>query len=378
MPIGGIPPILFQSRPLPPDVLPPGFALAVFAALVLSRVVGGPLGYFLARTRAPGREVWWGFFATAVPLFGLVLLFVLHGPKAAPATGSWNPWVLCPFCRTPRGYSQLPCPLCGQLLPVLPGYAPPPTAPPASPSRAREIRGGQVVGALFFAILLANLAVILLILPVLADPAITEVQVRGLSTAAWFILLGLVVQDSILTAVAFDQAVFRGRLTWQEMGLFLKRAPFSVPRQVGLGVGAGAFTFLMSSTALLIFLKALSLAGLGDLGTSTSPTQPRIQSLSDYEFWLVAGVIVAPFAEEVFFRGYALGGFAKRRDINRGLVITSLLFAAIHLDPIAFVPLCAAGLVLGTLYLETGSLLAPIAAHATNNFIAMTLTYFGF
>ena len=378
MPIGGIPPILFQSRPLPPDLLPPGFALAVFAALVLSRVVGGPLGYFLARTRAPGREVWWGFFATAVPLFGLVLLFVLHGPKSAPATGSWNPWVLCPFCRTPRGYSQLPCPGCGQLLPFQPGYAPPPTAAPASPSRAGEIRGGQVVGALFFAILLANLAVILLILPILADPATTEAQVQGLSTSAWFILLGLVVQDSILTAVAFDQAVFRGRLTWAEMGLFLKRAPFSVPRQVGLGVGAGVFTFCLSAVALLILFKALSLAGLGDLGTSASPTQPRIQSLSDYEFWLVAGVIVAPFAEEIFFRGYALGGFAKRRDINRGLVITSALFAAVHLDPIAFFPLWAAGLVLGTLYLETGSLLAPIAAHATNNFIALTLTYFGF
>lgn len=378
MPIGGVPPIPFQGRPLPPDALPPGFELALFAALIISRVVGGPLAYYLARSRAPGREVWWGFFATAVPLIGLVLLAVLHGPKSAPATGSWNPWVLCPFCRTPRGYSALPCPQCGQALPVLPGYAPPPAAPSASPSRAREIRGGQVVGALFFALLLANFAVMLLVLPVFADPSTTAAQVNALSSAAWFILVGLVVQDSILTAVAFDQAVFRKRLTWDEMGLSMKRGPFSVGRQVGLGLGAGAFTFALSTLALLILLEALARAGLGDLGASTSPTQPRIRSLSDYEFWLVAGVVVAPLAEEVFFRGYALGGFAKRRDFNRGLAVTSALFAAVHLDPVAFVPLWAAGLVLGTLFLMTGSLVAPIVAHATNNFIVMTLAYLGY
>ena len=162
------------------------------------------------------------------------------------------------------------------------------------------------------------------------------------------------------------------------MGVSLKRAPFSLPRQVGLGVGAGAFTFALSTLALLILLEALARAGLGDLGASTSPTQPRIRSLSDYEFWLVAGVVVAPLAEEAFFRGYALGGFAKRRDFNRGLAVTSALFAAVHLDPVAFVPLWAAGLVLGTLFLETGSLVAPIVAHATNNFIVMTLAYLGY
>ncbi len=344
---------------------------------MLVRVVGGPLGYFVARARAPGREVWWGCLTTVVPLIGFVLLFVFHGPKPDVSTGSWNPWVLCPFCRTPRGYSQLPCPNCGQALPVRPGYAPPPPPPSAPPSRAREIRGGQVAGALLFTILLANLAVILLILPVLADPATSGTRVREISGAAWFILLALVVQDSIMTAVAVDQAVFRKRLTWEDMGLSLKHVPFSVPRQLGLGVGAGAFTFLMSTFALLIFLRTLSLAGVSTTGASTSPTQPRIESVSDYGYWLVAGVIVAPFAEEVFFRGYGLGGFVKRRQANRGLVITSALFAAAHLDPIAFLPLWGAGMVLGTLYLETGSLLAPIVAHATNNFIAMTLTYFG-
>lgn len=377
MPIGGIPPILFQTRPLPPDVLPPGLGFAILASLLLVRLVGGPLGYFLAGKRAPGREVWWGCLTTVVPLIGLLLLFVFTGPKPGPPTGSWNPWVLCPFCRAPRGYTQLPCPNCGQPLPVLPGYAPPPTTPSPSPSRAREIRGGQVVGALLFTILLANLVVVLLTIPILAQVGATATRLADMSGAAWFILLALVVQDSIMTAVAVDQAVFRKRLTWQDMGLTLRRAPFSLPRQIGLGLGAGGLTFLMSTFALLIFLRTLSLAGISISGTGPSPTQPSIQSLSDYGFWLVAGVIVAPLAEETFFRGYGLGGFAKRRDFNRGLAITSALFAAAHFDPLAFFPLWGAGMVLGTLYLQTGSLVAPIVAHATNNFIAMTLTYWG-
>jgi hypothetical protein len=102
-----------------------------------------------------------------------------------------------------------------------------------------------------------------------------------------------------------------------------------------------------------------------------------IHSTSDFVFWLIAGVVVAPLAEETFFRGFALGGLASRGLQNRGLLFTSLLFAAIHFNPLFFGQLLAAGLILGALYLRTGSLVAPIVAHMTNNFIVTTAILFG-
>jgi len=55
----------------------------------------------------------------------------------------------------------------------------------------------------------------------------------------------------------------------------------------------------------------------------------------------------------------ALGGLKKRGLTNFGLIFTSVVFAAVHMNPIGFVPLIAAGMVMGGLYLKTGSLAAP-------------------
>lgn len=396
--------LLLQSRPLPPDAeLVRTLTLAILIALLVVRLVVGPAIYLAARKRSNGREVWWGFIATLVPLIAGVLFLATRGASQSPVTGSWNPWVVCPWCQTPRGYSALPCPRCGQYLPI-PGYswppqapvppgapsgAPPPVAlppplppplapqPTPSPSRARDVTGVQVLGALFFAFTLANVAVYLAITPALGDPAVTQNDLVQLSTAAWFILVGLLIQDSILTAVALDQSLFQRRLTLAEMGLTIPRGPFTPAQQVALGVGAGALTFFISALALQVLIDAFNNLGM-DIAGSSPASQPRIASLSDYGFWVASGVVIAPLAEEVFFRGYALAGFAKRAATNRGLVITSFLFAAVHLDPIAFGPLLIAGFVLGTLFLQTGSLVAPIVAHATNNFIVMTLTLFGY
>ncbi len=240
-----------------------------------------------------------------------------------------------------------------------------------------DITGAQVVGAAFFTFALAAMAVYLLVVPALTDPNFSAANFAQLSVEPWFLLVGIIIQDSILSAVAIDQALFRGRLKRSEMGLRLVRTPHSLPRQVAFGVAAGAGTFAISALALQLVINALRSGGI-DPGSGVGGLQPRIASLSDYGFWVVSGVIVAPVAEELFFRGYALGGFEKRGFANRGLIATSVLFAAVHLDAFSFGPLLAAGLVLGSLRLSTGSLVAPIVGHATNNFIVMTLTLFGF
>jgi hypothetical protein len=82
-------------------------------------------------------------------------------------------------------------------------------------------------------------------------------------------------------------------------------------------------------------------------------------------------------AEELFFRGLALRAWSREYGARSALVGSSVLFGLVHfgLSPldgfVADLPrlaiLAAGGLVLGLLALRTGSLTAPIAAHATMN-----------
>ena len=142
-------------------------------------------------------------------------------------------------------------------------------------------------------------------------------------------------------------------------------------------MAAGVLTFAFSAIyqqALIDFFKSFGFPP----ARGPSVGEPRIVTLSDYAFWVVASVVVAPLGEELFFRGYALAGLARKGKQNVALILSSLLFAAVHLNPVGFVPLFFAGMILGTVFLRTGSLTASIAAHATNNLIVTTLTYLGY
>jgi membrane protease YdiL (CAAX protease family) len=83
--------------------------------------------------------------------------------------------------------------------------------------------------------------------------------------------------------------------------------------------------------------------------------------------------VVAPFAEEFFFRGYFFTAMRSWRGMWPAAIITGAVFGAIHAgsaDPAFLVPLGALGTGLCLLYVRTGSLYPCVAAHALNNSIA--------
>lgn len=82
--------------------------------------------------------------------------------------------------------------------------------------------------------------------------------------------------------------------------------------------------------------------------------------------------VVAPIAEELFFRGYLFGAL-RRRGLAVAALVSGTAFGLAHLggSPLGFiVPLATLGIVLALLYERTGSLYPPIALHAINNSIA--------
>jgi membrane protease YdiL (CAAX protease family) len=80
-----------------------------------------------------------------------------------------------------------------------------------------------------------------------------------------------------------------------------------------------------------------------------------------------AAVLLAPVTEEVLFRGILYPSIKQFGYPRLALWITSLLFAAVHMNTVTFVPLAALALVLTALYEWTDNLLAPVMAHVLFN-----------
>lgn len=77
---------------------------------------------------------------------------------------------------------------------------------------------------------------------------------------------------------------------------------------------------------------------------------------------------VAPFAEELVFRGILYPAIKQQGFPRLALWGTSLLFAAIHNNVMIFLPLTFLAVILTLLYETTDNLLAPIVTHSLFNF----------
>jgi membrane protease YdiL (CAAX protease family) len=116
-----------------------------------------------------------------------------------------------------------------------------------------------------------------------------------------------------------------------------------------------------------------------------SPVQPveqqAVQTLRMASSWaqrLAAGVVtilVAPAGEEILFRGILYPTIKQAGFRQLALWVTSLAFAAIHLNVVTFVPLLVLSILLTLLYEKTSNLLAPITAHSAFNAVQFVLLY---
>ncbi len=85
-------------------------------------------------------------------------------------------------------------------------------------------------------------------------------------------------------------------------------------------------------------------------------------------------VAVAPaIGEEVIFRGIIGRGLVARHGILAGVIMTSLLFAVVHIHPAHVVALLPLAFFIHLIYLVTRSILAPMLLHLLNNSLAVVL-----
>lgn len=91
---------------------------------------------------------------------------------------------------------------------------------------------------------------------------------------------------------------------------------------------------------------------------------------------LLASGVLAPICEELFFRGYLMGMFA-RFGRGRAVWCTALLFALAHGVDMAFLPRALIGALLGAMTMRTGSILAPMLLHGCYNIAIILINFSG-
>jgi membrane protease YdiL (CAAX protease family) len=105
------------------------------------------------------------------------------------------------------------------------------------------------------------------------------------------------------------------------------------------------------------------------------PTEPQdligiIRDADNLGYLIALGVLavaIAPINEELLFRGGLFRFFNTRMPTSIAMILSSILFAILHLNWFSFLPLVVLGCFLCTATLKTGSLKSAMIMHALFN-----------
>lgn len=173
-----------------------------------------------------------------------------------------------------------------------------------------------------------------------------------------FVLVGF--GEGVLYLVSVGILLWRVKRTFRELGFVRARW-----RYIFLGIITGILLFVG------IGLLGNLLTQLVGVPAPQSFTEAVKGSKYTWEFWLLlflAGV-VAPIKEEAIFRGLLYPPLRQAYGRGKGILITGVFFAILHLDFIRFLPLFLGGIILTWLYERSSSIWPSIIAHGIWNIL---------
>jgi len=194
------------------------------------------------------------------------------------------------------------------------------------------------------------------------------------------LLVGLIGQNVILAGLPIALIVRFYKSPVSEIGLTLRNQPLR--RLIVLGILASVpvmgLSFILEQ-AMNYVARLPSLQTLKSLQDAMSKMVTDLihpgQPLGMFLFAFLVIAIIGPAGEEILFRGYLYTVIKKRFNMAAAVVVSAFLFAAIHGQPLALLPIFAIGVALALLYEYTGSLLPCIVLHVVNNGTMAFLLY---
>lgn len=182
------------------------------------------------------------------------------------------------------------------------------------------------------------------------------------------LVLTVIILDGIFIAVPAAFCLWRYRMGWDTLGL----RPFDRDFWwVPLAAAAASHIAIIVYTSLLLAFGA----------EGAAPEQEDIDQLFESPAVLpltgVATVIMAPLAEEIFFRGFIFAGLIRPLGLYGAMITSGLLFGVFHItsaDTVGvLLPFGAVGVLFAWIYHKTGSLWPCIATHVLFNLISFVI-----
>ena len=159
-----------------------------------------------------------------------------------------------------------------------------------------------------------------------------------------------------------------------------KAPAFRMPRRAAIALAARWSPLII---AVAIGLNWLCTAGIERFAGIQPSDQELVKCFADgatpLGIRLVLGFLVlfqAPLVEEPLFRGVVFRGFASSLPMWAAMALSGFLFAIVHVNAASFVALCFLGCAFAELYRRTGTILAPMTAHALFNAANLALLPF--
>lgn len=171
----------------------------------------------------------------------------------------------------------------------------------------------------------------------------------------------------------------------------------SIPGYMKLDVKPGLTSTIIGSMAILVSLPLIgwlaelneslnlpdSLQGVEDW-MKTSEDQARVmteaflsaESTGGFLFNIFMIAIIPAIGEEMLFRGVLIRLFRDWiKNVHVAVILSSVLFSALHLQFFGFLPRLVLGMMLGYMFVWSGSLWLPVIVHFVNNAFAVAAIY---
>ena len=258
-----------------------------------------------------------------------------------------------------------------------PATLPPPPAPDAHLPEDIRVPWGLLDLFIFFGLGFGLLIVLTNVLASVVaslgrmNPAQLQEFVMGnagfiaIRQALWFTLLILYLAVHVRARAAAGENFWR-LLGWRGL-------------RVGtLGRPAAVMACLLGGITLAIAVQVASVAA----GRPEQlPIEQFFQSASNVMWMMAVGVLIAPLAEEMIFRGYFYPALARRLGVPGGVMATGLLFGLLHAQQLwggwaQIALLVIVGVVFTYVRARTGSVVAPFLLHLGYNSILFLAFFF--
>jgi membrane protease YdiL (CAAX protease family) len=97
----------------------------------------------------------------------------------------------------------------------------------------------------------------------------------------------------------------------------------------------------------------------------------KAESGTEWLMLILGVVLLAAFAEELLFRGFLQVSLERKGDPTRAVLLTSLTWTMVHMNPFWAIQIFIIGVVIGFLAWRTNSVIPSIIVHGMNNLLSL-------